>query len=163
VPLAQTSLFAGQTEVRDQLSERTFPIVSGVLRARLGPKDEAVLTLRGRSPHFEKLSRDRPETVRLRLILEADRVPEGEALYLVGRGDALGSWDPGRALGPMPRHSPKRFSLSLLAQVGQVLEYKFLRRRPDGAVVWEENPNRYLLVKRSQRPVRHRWGMVRAP
>jgi hypothetical protein len=70
-------------------------------------------------------------------------VEAGDALVMVGAGPELGDWDPVKGV-QLAGEGTAVGSLEL--PDGAVLEYKFVVRRPDGAVVWEQRPNRYAHV-----------------
>ena len=79
-------------------------------------------------------------------------------LYLVGAGEALGAWDPARALGPfVPTQSNDgrpmlRTVLRLRSHA--VYEFKLIAKRLDGTVVWESGGDRFLFVEGDGAPMR---------
>jgi hypothetical protein len=64
---------------------------------------------------------------------------EGPA-WLVGQDEALGSWNPDRAV-PLP---------ATLTLPSEILAAKVLTKGADGAWVWEAGPNRYLLPREGE-------------
>ena len=60
----------------------------------------------------------------------------GESVYLTGNLDALGSWQPDRALGPLETNAYPFWTAEIDVPEGAVFEMKWLRMR-DGAVVAE--------------------------
>jgi alpha-amylase len=65
----------------------------------------------------------------------------GQSLFIVGSVAALGSWDPGSAV-PLSPVDAATWSATVTLPGSQFIEYKYIRRNPDGAVVWESDPNR---------------------
>jgi len=65
----------------------------------------------------------------------------GQSLLLVGSVAALGSWDPGSAV-PLSPVDATTWSATVTLPGSQFIEYKYIRRDPDGGVVWESDPNR---------------------
>lgn len=77
------------------------------------------------------------------------RPEPGETLLLCGAPQALGGWDPAKAL-PLTEGEHNEWSLSLDADALQFpFEYKFIVRKTDdtaAAALWESGPNRILDV-----------------
>jgi alpha-amylase len=65
----------------------------------------------------------------------------GQTLYIVGSVPALGGWVPGAAV-PLTQVDPSTWTGAVTLPGSQVVEYKYIRRNPDGGVVWESDPNR---------------------
>jgi alpha-amylase len=65
----------------------------------------------------------------------------GQTLFIVGSVPALGGWDPGAAV-PLTQVDPSTWTGAVTLPGSQVVEYKYIRRNPDGGVVWESDPNR---------------------
>jgi alpha-amylase len=65
----------------------------------------------------------------------------GQSLYIVGSVPALGNWDPGSAV-PLTQVDPTTWTTTKDLPGSQLIEYKYIRRNPDGGVVWESDPNR---------------------
>jgi len=79
-----------------------------------------------------------PQWVKVELV--GAPVERGDVVVMVGAGPELGDWDPSAGV-PLVIGGTVTGGLKL--PDGAVLEYKFVIRRPDGAVVWEQRPNRY--------------------
>ena len=75
-------------------------------------------------------------TVTLHVTAEA-----GQSLFMVGSVAALGSWDPGSAV-PLTQADATTWTGTVTLPGSQFIEYKYIRRSPDGGVVWESDPNR---------------------
>ena len=75
------------------------------------------------------------DTVRLDVRFRAETA-WGERLYLTGNLDALGSWQPDRALGPLETDVYPLWNVEIEVPEGAVFEMKWLRMR-DGTVVAE--------------------------
>jgi glycosidase len=72
----------------------------------------------------------------------------GDYIFLTGNSVELGNWGTTfqTAVGPMlDPHYPDWF-LNVSLPAGQTLEYKFIKVRPDGSVVWEGGANHTLVV-----------------
>jgi len=69
---------------------------------------------------------------------------DGE-LRLVGNGPVLGNWNPTAGAGPMTPMDDG-YTLELTYRVGDVMEFKVVRLRPDENMDWQPGENRYLLV-----------------
>jgi alpha-amylase len=65
----------------------------------------------------------------------------GQNVYVVGNVAALGGWNPDRAVALSSATYPVwRGTVQLPA--GAAVEYKYLKKNPDGTVAWESDPNR---------------------
>ena len=73
-------------------------------------------------------------------------------LRLVGNGPALGNWNPTAGPGPMTP-TADGFALDLTYRVGEVMEFKAVRLRPDGNIDWQAGENRYLLIRPGEAPL----------
>jgi hypothetical protein len=69
----------------------------------------------------------------------------GESVYVVGNQPALGQWDPAKAirLESSSSNFPKWSGLVELP-VNAAVEYKYIRKKNDGTLVWESGFNRTL-------------------
>ncbi|WP_354637846.1 CBM20 domain-containing protein [Kitasatospora camelliae] len=67
----------------------------------------------------------------------------GETVLVSGSTAELGAWDPERAvpLSTSPGSYP-RWSAEVALPPGGQIQYKYLRRSPSGAIVWESVPDR---------------------
>jgi len=89
--------------------------------------------------------------------LEGVSLVKGDEVVLVGAGPELGNWDPSSGLAAARDGAGFVASASLPA--GHVMEYKFVVRRADGQVTWEDRPNRYLLVSPDAPGVTATWNV----
>ena len=68
----------------------------------------------------------------------------GEAIKIVGNIEALGDWDPEKAVplraSEYTSHNPL-WKAVIPLKVGQVIEYKYINVKKDGSVKWEGDPN----------------------
>ncbi|PFH61431.1 hypothetical protein XA68_17417 [Ophiocordyceps unilateralis] len=73
----------------------------------------------------------------------------GQSIKMVGNDDALGDWDPDRAL-PLDasEYSPSRpvWKRTVSLGAGHVVEYKYIRLGARGSVTWEKDPNHTVAV-----------------
>lgn len=106
------------------------------------------------SAAFTDVFRRRGQTTRTQtsftrtVILRAQtaRPEPGEKLCICGAADALGGWNPQRAL-PLAETAPNEWTVCLDADnLRFPFEYKFIITGKDGAVVWENGQNRILDV-----------------
>ncbi|MEV5508078.1 glycoside hydrolase family 15 protein [Streptomyces orinoci] len=67
----------------------------------------------------------------------------GQNVYVVGSVPELGAWDPARAVPLSPAAYP-RWSATVALPASATVEYKYLKKNPDGSVSWESDPNRRL-------------------
>ncbi len=65
----------------------------------------------------------------------------GQNVFLVGSIPALGSWDPARAV-PLSAANYPSWSVTVSLPANTHVEYKFIKKDPDGTVTWETGPNR---------------------
>lgn len=83
----------------------------------------------------------------LTLTLYAMGIGEGESLAVCGNVPLLGSWQPAEA--PLLQQvEPNLWSLTLDASLldAAALEFKFIKKDKEGAVLWEEGENRRLVL-----------------
>lgn len=112
----------------------------------------AALVVTGRTDRARLRSVDTDLSLRL----EGLSLVHGDEVILVGSGPELGNWDPASGIPTDPDGTGFVVSASLPA--GHVLEYKFVVRRADGEITWEDRPNRYLLVNPERREVTATWN-----
>lgn len=72
----------------------------------------------------------------------------GQNVYVVGNVPALGGWDPGRAI-PLSSAAYPQWRGTVTLPVGTTVEYKYLKRNPDGSVIWENGANRVFTTAAS--------------
>ncbi|KAL5342772.1 glycoside hydrolase superfamily [Aspergillus crustosus] len=69
----------------------------------------------------------------------------GENIFLSGSISLLGSWDPAKAI-PLSAAAytatDPLWAVTVELPAGVAFEFKFIRKRADGGVVWESDPNR---------------------
>jgi alpha-amylase len=65
----------------------------------------------------------------------------GQTLYIVGSVGALGTWDPASAV-PLTQVDATTWQATVTLPGTQLIEYKYIRKDSDNAVVWESDPNR---------------------
>jgi hypothetical protein len=88
----------------------------------------------------------------LRVVASGSPAGVGDTLVLVGAGPELGAWDASAGL-PLPIEG-------LVLPAGAVLDFKLVVLRPDGAVVWEDRGNRYLLIEAGMsKEIQLEWGV----
>ncbi|MEW2298190.1 CBM20 domain-containing protein [Streptomyces sp. NPDC006743] len=71
----------------------------------------------------------------------------GQGLYVCGNVPDLGAWDPARAL-PLTTDSAAYPMWSGTHQLppGTAVQYKYLKKNPDGSVTWENGDNRTVVT-----------------
>jgi len=84
-------------------------------------------------------------TIETVLALTGVEVGDDEQILVCGGLSELGDWDPARAR-PMSREGDQWLATIGVSPDAEVA-FKFLRRRADGAVVWEGGENRNLIGK----------------
>ncbi|WP_328966284.1 carbohydrate-binding module family 20 domain-containing protein [Streptomyces sp. NBC_00239] len=67
----------------------------------------------------------------------------GERVYVTGSTPELGSWDPAAAV-PLSAAGYPSWSATTTAAPSSPVLFKYLIKRPDGQVVWEQGPDRLL-------------------
>jgi alpha-amylase len=65
----------------------------------------------------------------------------GQNVFVVGSIPALGSWSPGSAI-PLSAATYPIWSATVTLPPSTGFQYKYLKKNPDGAVIWESDPNR---------------------
>ncbi|GES66595.1 alpha-amylase [Aspergillus terreus] len=73
----------------------------------------------------------------------------GENIYLIGSISQLGSWNTASAVALSASQytsSNPKWYVSVTLPVGTSFQYKFIKKRSDGSVVWESDPNRSYTV-----------------
>ncbi|KAF7715465.1 Lytic starch monooxygenase [Penicillium ucsense] len=73
----------------------------------------------------------------------------GENIYLVGSTSQLGSWSPSSAIALSANgytSSNPLWTTTVDLPAGSSFQYKFIRKKSDGSVVWESDPNRSYTV-----------------
>jgi alpha-amylase len=69
----------------------------------------------------------------------------GEAIFIAGSITQLGNWDVKKAIALSANQYTSTnplWTLTMELPVGTLFEYKFIKKRQDGSIVWESNPNR---------------------
>ncbi|WFE92920.1 carbohydrate-binding module family 20 domain-containing protein [Micromonospora sp. WMMD987] len=69
----------------------------------------------------------------------------GQNVYLVGDVAALGSWNPANAVALSPAAYPL-WRATVTLPPNSTVEYKYLKKNPDGTVVWESGGNRSATI-----------------
>lgn len=127
-------------------------IDAGLTRMMVPPHGSAVLFFRASAPGGFQAWVDQAwaDTARREVVLDASLpdLAEGEAALWVGAGDALGAWDPSRAVPIVDGRA------SVEAPVGAVLASKIVLRRADGSITWEQGEDRAILVTAGEAPLR---------
>ena len=85
------------------------------------------------------------ETIETTIGVTGVAVGQGEQVLICGGLGELGDWDPARAR-LMSRDGDRWLTTLRLPPAAQIA-FKFLRRGPDGDVVWEGGENRDLVAK----------------
>ncbi|MEU3778438.1 carbohydrate-binding module family 20 domain-containing protein [Streptomyces sp. NPDC032472] len=67
----------------------------------------------------------------------------GDQVFAVGSTPALGSWDPARAV-PLDARGYPTWAADGVVASGSPVEYKYLVKKADGTITWEEGANRLL-------------------
>ncbi|MDF2254831.1 glycoside hydrolase family 15 protein [Streptantibioticus ferralitis] len=65
----------------------------------------------------------------------------GQNVFVVGSVPALGSWDPAKSV-PLSSASYPVWSGTVSLPAQTTVQYKYLKKNPDGSVTWESDPNR---------------------
>jgi len=65
----------------------------------------------------------------------------GEGIFVVGNISSLGSWNTAKAI-PLSAAEYPVWSASVGIPASTPFRYKFVRKKPDGSVVWESDPDR---------------------
>jgi hypothetical protein len=65
----------------------------------------------------------------------------GQNVFVVGSIPALGNWDPARAV-PMSAANYPVWSATITLSASTAVQYKYIKKNPDGTVIWESDPNR---------------------
>lgn len=97
----------------------------------------------------------RPDSSTTLSFKAAAPVEQGDALFVVGSGSALGAWKVGEAKGPFVDGQ-----LDVAMAEGLAYEFKLVIRRKDGRTEWEPGSNRALFVpyEASARSLHLTWG-----
>ena len=67
----------------------------------------------------------------------------GQNVFVVGATAPLGSWNPANAVALSPNQYPV-WTGTVSLPTGQAVEYKLIKKNPDGTVTWEAGANRTL-------------------
>ncbi|BEL08219.1 S8 family serine peptidase [Actinoplanes sichuanensis] len=78
----------------------------------------------------------------------------GQQVYVVGNRPELGGWDPARAVALDPGGYPV-WSGGLSLPPNTAVEFKYLKKDPDGTVTWEQGDNRTTITPPTGRYVTH--------
>ncbi len=65
----------------------------------------------------------------------------GQNVFVVGSVPALGSWDPAKSV-PLSSASYPVWSGTVSLPANTAVQYKYIKKNPDGSVTWESDPNR---------------------
>ncbi|MGI5241504.1 carbohydrate-binding module family 20 domain-containing protein [Dactylosporangium sp. CA-139066] len=80
----------------------------------------------------------------------------GQNVFLVGSIPALGSWNTGSAIALSSAGYPV-WSATVTLPANTAVEYKFIKKNPDGSVIWESGANRTLNTGTSAQTVNTTW------
>jgi alpha-amylase len=80
----------------------------------------------------------------------------GQNVFVVGSIPALGSWNTGSAVALSSAGYPV-WSVTVPLPANTAVEYKFIKKNPDGSVVWESGANRTLNTGTSAQTVNTSW------
>ncbi|WP_432824215.1 carbohydrate-binding module family 20 domain-containing protein [Dactylosporangium sp. CA-092794] len=80
----------------------------------------------------------------------------GQNVFVVGSIPALGNWDPGSAAALSSANYPV-WSATVTLPANTYVEYKFIKKNPDGSVTWESGANRTLNTGTSPQTVNATW------
>ncbi|KAF8650166.1 hypothetical protein AX16_005400 [Volvariella volvacea WC 439] len=69
----------------------------------------------------------------------------GENIFIVGSIPQLGKWKDDEAIALLPDSYPTWIAMTFLP-AGTEFQYKYIRKRPDGTVVWESGSNRDAFI-----------------
>jgi alpha-amylase len=72
----------------------------------------------------------------------------GQNVFVVGSIPALGNWNPANAVALSSANYPI-WSASISLPGSTAVQYKYIKKNPDGTVVWESDPNRSYAVPAS--------------
>lgn len=87
----------------------------------------------------------------------------GQNVYIVGSVPQLGNWDPARAV-PLSSATYPTWQGDVTLPAGTTVEYKYLKKNPDGTVTWESRGNRSVTTPSSGSvALRDRWDEATAP
>jgi len=75
------------------------------------------------------------------LFSETANTTYGENIFVVGSAPQLGNWDPSNAIPLDPTDYPV-WGATVYLPPSTAFEYKFIRKQPNGNVVWESDPAR---------------------
>lgn len=102
-----------------------------------------------------------PTAATLQFTVHGAETQWGQGVYVVGAAEALGSWDPSKALALEPTDSPTWSGTLTLGpgnlEPGAVLELKFIKAG-DGGVEWEPGENRALTLGATGGSFEGDWG-----
>ncbi|KAF8654629.1 hypothetical protein AX16_003510 [Volvariella volvacea WC 439] len=88
-----------------------------------------------------------PGTVSVTFSVNAETV-WGENIFLVGSISQLANWNPASALALSPASYPV-WTVTVPLPPNTTFQYKFIRKKPDGSIVWESDPNRQATTSAS--------------
>lgn len=80
----------------------------------------------------------------------------GQNVYVVGSVPALGSWNTAAAI-PLSSSSYPVWTGSVAVPSGTSFQYKYIKKNPDGSVVWESDPNRSATAGASALTLNDTW------
>ncbi|GAA3128204.1 hypothetical protein GCM10010466_18660 [Planomonospora alba] len=69
----------------------------------------------------------------------------GQSVYVVGSAPELGAWNPARAVALSSADHP-RWRAAVALPGDTVVQYKYIKKHPSGAVTWESTPNRAFVT-----------------
>jgi glycosidase len=102
------------------------------------------------SPNLQTLTKSlqQPQSVQVEFLATELPIELGDRVFVVGSDPKLGNWNPDDA----PEMSPASpegnvWKVSVPLTRSSAYAYKFVRKKADGTVVWEDGPNRYIFAK----------------
>jgi len=153
----ENSLFVKKQVLLDRLTGKSFPVKHGALNIDLPRIGNFLFTVKGNALRYAYLRTERPKEIKLNVLVKNLKLKDNEELYMIGGCLELGEWNPVKALGPFMKGEKRIYEGTLLTKSKRILEYKFIKKSPDGTVVWEKRTNRFSFVNDEQAVLEHVW------
>ncbi len=99
------------------------------------------------SPNYAAVikSLENPETVEVEFRTDNLQTEEGDRVFVVGSDPRLGNWKVDGA--PAMTAAEGVWTVKVPLKKSAAFAYKFVRKKADGTVVWEDGPNRYVFAQ----------------